>query len=75
MEDNKFWFSLWTVISLAVVAIIITALTACYHSEKHIVELVKAGANPIEARCAIGTVSRTLCEMHQIRIAATNCSK
>jgi hypothetical protein len=72
MEENKFWLILWATLGSLFVVIIISLLTAAYHTEKHIMQMVQSGANPIEAKCAVGSYNTGLCEMYQVRIAASS---
>jgi hypothetical protein len=52
-SDAKFWVCMWGIAATTLVAIVITITT--YNHNKNIVisEMVKNGASPVEALCAL----------------------
>jgi hypothetical protein len=64
MESDAFWIRIW--LYVAVFFCVFTAcVTSCTMYETSVLEsMVEKGANPVEARCSIGTQSTTLCQLY-----------
>ncbi len=52
MNDNEFWYSVWKIAGVVIVAIVLLGVGSCQLSKQKVVDMVKAGANPIEVACA-----------------------
>ena len=64
MDENQFWCTVWGVVATGIVAIIFSIGYFTHLSDKKIVEMVKLGASPMEARCAmIATSQSSACYM------------
>lgn len=64
MEDKSFWFRICIVVAVCVSIIIIGPISCTMYESKLLTNMVEHGENPIEARCALGTNSATLCELY-----------
>lgn len=61
MNDNEFWVSIWKVIAVTFIAVIVSGVTSCQMTNSRITEMVKAGADPIDAMCAVSSESTQIC--------------
>lgn len=52
-SDSKYWLSIWTLVATVIVTLIITIALYNIKSNQQIVDMVKDGADPIAARCAL----------------------
>ena len=53
MEENTFWLRLWQSVSVALVLVVLTIAGCNARQATAIERLVKDGADPIKAACAI----------------------
>lgn len=53
MSDNKFWLSLLGIVACTVLVGLALVLAAVYYADERVERMVRAGAHPIDARCAI----------------------
>jgi hypothetical protein len=61
-SDDKFWLGLWIVVIIVISGVLVLCGMAFYYtgvSEQKVVEMVKGGANPIQARCSLLGTSST----------------
>ena len=54
MDDNKFYIGCWSLVTTAVVLIVAVIGFVNLQSKSAVLEMVKAGADPIAAACAVG---------------------
>ena len=54
MDDNKFYIGCWSIVATTVVLIVAIIGFANLQSKSAVLEMVKAGADPIAAACAVG---------------------
>lgn len=61
MNENEFWVAVWKVVAIAFVCAV-ASMSGCvaYQSEKAS-EMVKGGADPIDAGCSVGLLSSQTC--------------
>ena len=63
MDDNNFWINIWKIV--AIVFVVVAGIIASYNSYQtyQIVEMVTAGASPLEASCAVSSddYNSTIC--------------
>lgn len=52
-SDEKFWISLWAVISTAVVLVVLISTLYWRDHNAKIVEMVRNGTDPVAAMCAM----------------------
>jgi hypothetical protein len=52
-SDGKFWVSVWAMASVVIVSIVLTTCSADMKGDKIVAEMVKGGADPMEAACAV----------------------
>lgn len=52
-SDDKFWVCVWSILATAIVAIVITCTIYTHNKNFVISEMVKNGASPVEALCAL----------------------
>ena len=52
-SDEKFWVCVWSILATAIVAIVITITTYSHSKNVVISEMIKNGASPVEALCAL----------------------
>ncbi len=58
MEENQFWIAVWRA-TAAVIAVIVMTIGGCnVHQQRAVVQMVKNGADPLRASCALGLVER-----------------
>jgi hypothetical protein len=66
-QEGKFWVSIWAVAVGALTMIICTAVISSYLREVNenaaAVEMVKNGADPMDATCAVNQGTERYCEM------------
>lgn len=56
-NDQKFWIRIWTILAVTILALI-SGVQLYYNSQNDkLVAMVKAGADPIKAMCAMGDLS------------------
>jgi hypothetical protein len=53
MDDNKFYAFLWTLAAIVVAGLIAGITISSLNSTRALEALIKAGADPIRARCAV----------------------
>lgn len=51
--EEKFWLSIWCAVIGAFVVLILAVLANSYNDNTTMEAMVKAGANPVAARCAL----------------------
>ena len=68
MDENKFWAFVLSLIATVAVAAITAGSICAIDTDERLTEMVTAGANPIEVKCALGTCNERLCEMYQLRM-------
>lgn len=52
-EENLFWLATWRVIGAVVVGLAVTIASCDAHRTYRISEAIKAGVNPLAAKCAL----------------------
>lgn len=50
-----------------IVALFATISLIFYHDNEAVVELVKAGAHPLDARCAVGGGTKEICTIRAVK--------
>ena len=53
MDDNVYWLKLWSMVGFCACIFVVLGVVSGALADHQITNLVKAGANPIAARCAI----------------------
>lgn len=53
MNENKFWLGVWSLITLFIISIMITITIININYNNTILEMVVAGATPLEAVCSL----------------------
>ncbi|OWT55240.1 hypothetical protein [Candidimonas nitroreducens] len=61
MEDNKFWLGFWAIAAVLGVVIATYIAITTNHTTDKIAEMVKAGADPVLAACAVTGMPAGLC--------------
>lgn len=52
-EEGKFYAVVWTLAAIVIVVTLICCTVKGLHNNTTLLEMVKAGANPLEAKCAV----------------------
>lgn len=52
-QEGKFYAVVWTLAAIVVVATVCCCTLTSIHNNNTMLEMVKAGANPLEVRCAV----------------------
>jgi len=52
-QEGKFYAVVWTLAAIVVVVTVCCCSVTSIHNNDTMLEMVKAGANPLEARCAV----------------------
>lgn len=69
MDDNQFWATIWGCVTAVVISVVAT-IGGCTAYEDHLIgEAIKAGADPIDARCGVAGTSNSGKEQCLIRAA------
>lgn len=55
-KENTFWFALWTMAAGSVLLLFTLAAYSSHLEDKKLVEMVKSGANPLIAKCALSSM-------------------
>ena len=54
MDDNKFYIGCWSLATIAFLTVAMCITFVSLQSKSAVLEMVKAGADPIAAACAVG---------------------
>lgn len=60
MDDNKYWVSIWALVIFGLGFLATLCTINEIDNNKTILNMVKAGANPIDAKCAISPSTSTV---------------
>lgn len=73
-SDDKFWVCVWGIAGATLVAIVITCMVYSHHKNLVINELVKNGASPVEALCALDDTmgDNPTCVIAATKLGVTN---
>jgi hypothetical protein len=52
-SENKFWAVFWCCVTVFLVAVIVSVTIISWHNNKIMLEMVKAGGDPLEVSCAV----------------------
>jgi hypothetical protein len=55
MENNKFWIKVDLIIAAVIISLIVSITTYNIYNNVMIARAIKAGVNPIAAKCALDT--------------------
>ncbi len=55
MNENEFWLGVWKLVTVAIMVLTLSISSCSIVKHRTVAELVKNGANPIDAYCAINT--------------------
>ncbi|MFI4963625.1 MAG: hypothetical protein ACHP6H_07205 [Legionellales bacterium] len=53
MDNNKFWLGVWAICGTVLITLMLCISVSNQSSNEKILEMVKVGADPIAANCAI----------------------
>ena len=53
MDDNTYWATIWKLVAISFAALVMTIGGCTVHQQTKVTELVRAGADPIKARCGV----------------------
>lgn len=59
MNDNKFWVIVWSLLTTALVVLVVATGVSSAYSEDIMLKMVEKGATPIAARCAVYGADRS----------------
>ena len=70
MEENKFWFRIWAVVALTLVAMVTLGTVASQLERLELTAMVAKGADPLRAACALGIGERnaTICATLAVQV-------
>ena len=54
MDEGEFWVKVWKIVAATVVALVVTFAGCTSHQVSTIERMTAAGANPLDAKCAVG---------------------
>lgn len=55
MNDNEYWLKIFKYCTAAACVFVTLAFASCQHTKFQVVEMVKAGATPAQADCALSS--------------------
>lgn len=58
MKDNKLYATMWKTSAAIIITLFICITGSCQNTKYTLKEMVKAGADPIDAACALGIEGR-----------------
>lgn len=53
MSEGKFWISVWKIVATTFCVVVISGVTSCQMTNEKVARMVEAGADPMEASCAV----------------------
>lgn len=53
MDENKFWATVWKIVAATFMAFVVTVAGCSAHNARVIERMTVAGADPLDAKCAI----------------------
>lgn len=59
MNDNNFWVTVWSLLTVALVVLVVATGISSAYSESTMLKMVEKGATPIAARCGVYGVDRS----------------
>lgn len=61
MEEREFWFRVWAIVALVVMAIVTGLLIYFINTSRMIGRMAVAGVDPIIAACSMNSIDRAEC--------------
>jgi hypothetical protein len=58
-NDQKFWVSVWGLVAVILIVLMSLAFANGQANNKTVIELVKLGADPVAATCAVNGIGQT----------------
>lgn len=63
MDENTFWLGVWRAIITGICVLAVAGASCTIHADKRIADVIKAGADPIDAHCAFNGIDNTPCAL------------
>lgn len=68
MSEEKFWIVIWGLASICFCVLILSITATMWSKRMYLNEMVKGGADPIRAACALDMYDSTIpCTIHNVR--------